>query len=372
MIESPEQSPTGLVRKLSISIWGSRWFYLGVPLLCIAAGLISAFNFVIAGAINETYFPVVPNNRSLVLINLSLGLAGAGLATLLAIAVLRFGLKSRQRSIVVVLSLIAWGTGAAVYESTAPRDPPTYQRIYRGTGYSIPWGRVPGNLTGRNNSRVTWSSINEIGLRYCVSPFDAQALSTSCKYGQFMIGNVATVGLSSGEVSRDDPDARKLLERLLQPDAAPPPQNSSGGGTVSTSSTGSSSTSSSGDTVSTSSGGSVDGTYGRVVTKRIGDIAGMMAFESEPTYPSDRKIYLFAPVLDADRVHYAICTPDIENGQVVSPSMICTHYERSGALVRVSNLLLDDTPAYRSRMQMLDTELIKFRVDTPYGHQVRR
>jgi ABC-type Fe3+ transport system permease subunit len=76
------------------TLLGSRWFYIGLPVLNIVIGLVMSFDALVAAAINGTYHPVASANRTAFIGSVFLALAAAGAASFLAIAIARFVFRS--------------------------------------------------------------------------------------------------------------------------------------------------------------------------------------------------------------------------------------------------------------------------------------
>lgn len=334
------------------AIAGSRWFYLGLPLLAIVIGLYIGGDAYVAAAVNQHYHPVVPATEVVFLAELFLTLALAGAIAIILITFAKFALKSARRTSLMVAVFGVWTLFMVYLIANSQPPEPAYQRTYAGQRYAIEWGRLPGELTSRANPIRTWGDVSSIGFTYCYEPFDpTKGRATDCKRGTFLAGNR---GLNSYDLSADfeDPEGGKLLDHLekLETDPSYLSQLSS-------------SSSPSRSRFISTSGGSAGELWTKVRAKRVPDIGGMFAFESEDPYAPSHFIYLFGKSLpESSRFHRAQCRKQISNGEVSDASVSCIHYLRDGENAWIFELPIADTANAASRLTQLLRQLESFRI----------
>jgi hypothetical protein len=336
--------------KLTTRIGQSRWFYVGMPLLALAGSLVSLFMLVMAG-VGAHYHPIPPSQWITTYAGISFGLGMASILALLLMAIAKYGFASPRRASFVLMALLGWVGWSVYLLATAPPEDAAYHRVFDGQRYSMPWNRLPGDLTASGNSTQRWEEVSRIGFTYCAKPFDVDAGNNiRCDVGTFLAGQRGVTAYPLHN-QQDDPEGLQLLAHLQR-------LQQGSGNAAAPSLAGGSSTSASGS--STSSGGPAP-SWGHIRGTQIADIAGMLAFESSGL-PSQRAIYLFSrDAPDAQRFHRAVCRPGIRNGQVVDPALMCQHYIRAGERAWTFALPISETAQARARLAQLQRQLVRFR-----------
>jgi hypothetical protein len=321
---------------------GSRWFYLGVPIIAFCFSLFALFGLVVAGAVDAHYHAVVPKNWIATYMWVILGLAAASLVSLLTMVIAKFVFKSALRTSLLAYVMLCWAAGAGYIVAVSPADETAYHRIFEEQKYSIPWNRVPGELTSTGNPTEKWSAVKNIGYRYCAEPFETKPESLiSCKIGTFLAG---ARGVDSHPLYNDpnDPEGLKLYEhlKLLNTD----PDYLSGA-----------------NSSSSTSSGNTSVMWDDVRAHIIADVGGMDAFE-KTGFPNEHKVYLFAKkTANAELLHRAECEPEIHNGQVTDRALMCQHYYRLGERAWTFTLPMAETKSAVRRLEQLKRQLAKYR-----------
>lgn len=336
----------------------SRWFYIGVPVLCTLFGLLAAASSFIAGAVNNTYHPVFPTQNLLLGMKIYVGLACAGVVSLISIAIIKFGFRSTRRASILAVTLGLWMLGAIWLVLTSVPSDDTYQRTFEGHRFVIPWSRVTGEMTSRGNPLRRWDTVKVIGFRYCAKPFDAAEGRSACdRVGSFLAGTKNLTG--NGYLSNNwrDVDGRNLRMHLEKQHLEREMPNAP---TLSTSSSSSTSTGS-----SSTSGGSSDKPWEIIDAIKQADIGGMIAFQAASNYPREDAIYLFSKAEPSDiTVHHAECRRGIRNGRLEDPEFICTHFVREGRKAWLLDLRLAESARSLERLAQLKSQLDRYRISS--------
>lgn len=337
-------------------ILGSRWFYIGVPALCVLLGLFGAAGSLIGGAVNNTYHPVIPTTGLLFAMKVYAGLAIAGLTSLIFMATAKFAFRSPRRASILAFALGVWLMGVALLALTSVPGEDAYKRTFEGQRFEIPWNRVTGEMTCRGNPLGRWDAVEMIGFRYCAKPFNATHIGLDCdRIASFLAGgeNLAGSGyLSNGSL---DPDGRGLRAHLLkqQLERETPGALAAGSSTSSSPST---------------SGGSPDSPWEQIEADRQADIGGMIAFKKLAIFPSDEAIYLFSKAAPSDTSgHHAECQRGIRNGEVEDQEFVCTHFVRAGQKAWLFDLRLNETERASERLALLKSQLGRYRSNSSPG-----
>lgn len=342
----------------AVKLWkiaGSRWFYIGVPTLCILLGLFGAAASLIGGAVNNTYHPVVPSSGSLFAMKVYAGLAIAGLASLILMATAKFAFRCPRRASIFAVALGFWSVGVAWLALTSVPGEDAYKRTFEGQRFEIPWDRVTGEMTSRGNPLGRWDAVETIGFRYCAKPFNATHIASDCdRPASFLAGTENLTGNGYLRHGSLDPDGRGLRAYLVRQQ----PERETPGVLMLRSSTSSSASSS-------TSGGSSDRPWEQIEANRQADIGGMMAFKRVANFPSGEAIYLFSNAEPSDvRGHHAECRRGIRNGEVEDQEFVCTHFVRDRQRAWLFDLRLNETARASERLAELRSQLGSYRVNS--------
>lgn len=339
----------------TVKLWkiaGSRWFYIGVPTLCIFLGLFGAAGSLIGGAVSNTYHPVVPSTGPLFAMKAYAGLAIAGLASLILMATAKFAFRSPRRAVILAAALGFWFVGVAWLALTSVPGEDAYKRTFEGQRFEIPWDRVTGEMTSRGNPLGRWDAVEMIGFRYCAKPFNATHIGSDCeRHASFLTGGESLTGSGYPRNASLDPDGRGLRAHLVRQQR----ERETSGALTSRSSNSSSASSS-------TSGGPSDGPWERIEADRQADVGGMIAFKRLADFPSEESIYLFSKAEPSDtKGHHAECRRGIRNGEVRDPEFVCTHFVRDGQKAWLFDLRLNETERASERLAQLKSQLGRYR-----------